>query len=313
MIIFLPVKMLDVVYSYVNDRDPYWQAQRTAARFDPRIHNFNSNSHHRYRDREELRYSLRSLARYAPWVRHVYVVVSTESQVPAWLNRQKVRIITHAQLGITTPTFNSHAIEANLHRIPGISEPFLYLNDDFFLNRPLEPSDFVTSDGKYCLFLLKKHSPRGKPTVREIGHYSAWKNVNQWLDRHFTPHHRRHTAHAPAVLSPRIMRELWQRMPEELTLTTNSTFRSIHDYAITCALHPHYCLEQGLAVVSPLTSYDMQRSGNLERARSESASHAFYYINDTRNDDAYLQVLQQELNPTPSPYEHTTSFRKSRH
>ena len=38
----------------------------------------------RYRDNNELRYSLRSLAKFAPWIRHVYIV--TNGQIPYWLD-----------------------------------------------------------------------------------------------------------------------------------------------------------------------------------------------------------------------------------
>ena len=151
--------------------------------------------------------------RYAPWVRHVYIV--TNGQVPSWLNidHPRITIVTHAEIfppshpasalsrmngtaplssaplsdgnsngnsgnsgksgnsgssgnsgnsgvgGGTRgdpsspsssasaapsvsaasspflPTFSSPAIEANLHRIPGLSEHFLYFNDDVFLGK----------------------------------------------------------------------------------------------------------------------------------------------------------------------------------
>ena len=37
------------------------------------------------------------------------------------------------------PTHNSHAVESQLHHIPGIAEHFLYSNDDMFFGRPLQP------------------------------------------------------------------------------------------------------------------------------------------------------------------------------
>lgn len=49
----------------------------------------------RFEDNEELRYSLRSLERFAPWVRHIYIV--TNGQLPYWLNLEnpRVTIVTH--------------------------------------------------------------------------------------------------------------------------------------------------------------------------------------------------------------------------
>ena len=97
----------------------------------------------RFEDNEEMRYSLRSVARYAPWVRHIFII--TNGQIPAWLNLDNPRItlVTHevctASRGTTgrgyhlsvqeifpnkshLPTFSSPAIEAHLHHIPGLSK-----------------------------------------------------------------------------------------------------------------------------------------------------------------------------------------------
>ena len=52
----------------------------------------------RYRDNEELRYSLRSVWQFAPWVRNIYIV--TNGQVPKWLNldNDKIWIVTHEDI-----------------------------------------------------------------------------------------------------------------------------------------------------------------------------------------------------------------------
>lgn len=105
----------------------------------------------RFADHDELRYSMRSLEKFAPWVRRVYLV--TNGQVPHWLDlsNPKVRVITHLEIfSAATPTsclhhlpvFSSPAIESHLHRIPGLSKRFLYLNDDTFFASPVVPDDF---------------------------------------------------------------------------------------------------------------------------------------------------------------------------
>ncbi|XP_065162088.1 N-acetylglucosamine-1-phosphotransferase subunits alpha/beta-like isoform X2 [Atheta coriaria] len=87
-----------------------------------------------------------------PWIRHVYIV--TNGQVPSWLNLEAghVTIITHEQIFANRshlPTFSSPAIETNLHRIPGISKRFLYMNDDLLIGAPVEFSTFYTpTDGQ---------------------------------------------------------------------------------------------------------------------------------------------------------------------
>lgn len=105
----------------------------------------------RFEDNEELRYSLRSLERFAPWIRHVYVV--TNGQIPYWMNMESSRlsIVTHEEIFPNKshlPTFSSPAIESHLHRIPGLSQKFIYMNDDVMFGKDVWPDDFYTySDG----------------------------------------------------------------------------------------------------------------------------------------------------------------------
>eukprot|EP00899_Mesostigma_viride_P014005 jgi/Mesvir1/22605/Mv14053-RA.4 len=107
----------------------------------------NLGSKNQYRENDELRYSLRSVERYAPWVRHVFIV--TDGQIPSWLDTSnpRVSVVTHADIFMDRnhlPVFSSPAIEANLHRIPGLSDRFIYLNDDVMFGTPVWPDDFFT-------------------------------------------------------------------------------------------------------------------------------------------------------------------------
>jgi hypothetical protein len=120
--------LVDVVFTHVNSHDPEWRAS-----FDQHYHNGAEPIFNRYRDWGELRYAMRSVFQHASWVRRVYLVVSSPQQVPAWLNTSVVRVVYHHQLfddpAHQLPTFNSLAIESVLHRIPGLSQLFLYFNN----------------------------------------------------------------------------------------------------------------------------------------------------------------------------------------
>ncbi|XP_070199901.1 N-acetylglucosamine-1-phosphotransferase subunits alpha/beta-like [Littorina saxatilis] len=101
----------------------------------------------RFEDNEELRYSLRSLEMFAPWIRHVFII--TNGQIPHWINLDSPRIsvVTHQELfpnKSDLPTFSSPAIESHLHRIPGLSDKFLYLNDDVMFGSEVWPDDFFS-------------------------------------------------------------------------------------------------------------------------------------------------------------------------
>uniref|UniRef100_A0A673ZPS6 N-acetylglucosamine-1-phosphotransferase subunits alpha/beta n=1 Tax=Salmo trutta TaxID=8032 RepID=A0A673ZPS6_SALTR len=101
----------------------------------------------RFEDNEELRYSLRSVERHAPWVRHIFIV--TNGQIPSWLNldNPRVTVVTHQdvfQNHTHLPTFSSPAIETHIHRIPGLSQKFIYLNDDVMFGKDVWPDDFFS-------------------------------------------------------------------------------------------------------------------------------------------------------------------------
>lgn len=98
----------------------------------------------RYRDWDNLHFWFRCVEMYAPWVHRIHLV--TCGIVPEWLNvaHPKLNIVKHSDYipAEYLPTFSSHPIELNLHRIPGLAEHFVYFNDDFFLTAPVQPEDF---------------------------------------------------------------------------------------------------------------------------------------------------------------------------
>lgn len=136
---------IDFVIIWVDGGDRAWQAEKNrwlaqctgeSADIDAAIC--------RYRDWDNLRYWFRAVEAYAPWVNRVHFV--TCGQVPDWLNLDapKLNFVRHQDYipKEYLPTFSSHPIELNLHRIPGLSEQFVYFNDDFFLTAPVSPKDF---------------------------------------------------------------------------------------------------------------------------------------------------------------------------
>ncbi|XP_071441865.1 N-acetylglucosamine-1-phosphotransferase subunits alpha/beta [Hetaerina americana] len=114
----------------------------------PATRNLDDFSPSRFDDKEELRYSLRSVEQFAPWIRHIWLV--TNGQIPYWINLEHPRLtlVSHSEIFPNKshlPTFGSPAIESHLHRIPGLSEKFLYLNDDMLFGKEVWPDDFYTT------------------------------------------------------------------------------------------------------------------------------------------------------------------------
>ena len=100
----------------------------------------------RFRNNDELKYSLRSVEKYAPFFRKIFLV--TNGQVPDWLDTsyEKLVLITHDQIFTNKshlPTFNSNAIESHVHRIPGLAKNFILFNDDFFIGKKASVEDFI--------------------------------------------------------------------------------------------------------------------------------------------------------------------------
>ena len=150
---------VDVVYTWVNGTDPalikVWE--EVAGK------KMSAAGMRRLRDYGILRFSVRSIEKYVPFARNIIFV--TNGQVPSWYDdspdaKHNGRIVTHRQIfpspPTDLPTFNSNAIEANLRNIPGLPECVLYLNDDFFVGRPLKITDFVAKDGTLRLCKKKK-------------------------------------------------------------------------------------------------------------------------------------------------------------
>lgn len=139
---------IDFVIPWVDGSDPAWLAERS--RYDQKALAQGIDDA-RFRDWGTLRYVLRSIEQYADWVHNVYLI--TYGHLPSWLDTShpKLKVIRHEDYipSQYLPTFSSHVIELNMHRIPGLSEQFVYFNDDMLFDNPVQPEDFFV-DGKPC-------------------------------------------------------------------------------------------------------------------------------------------------------------------
>lgn len=140
---------MDIVITYVNGLDPLWQKDYEQYTNIPILEK-------RFRDWNTLRYLFRGIETNMPFIRKVFLVVSKDSQVPTWINRNKVEIVLHKDIipAEYLPTFNSNTIEMHLHRIKELDEHFLYFNDDMFPIAPCEPTDFFR-DGQIVIKFSK--------------------------------------------------------------------------------------------------------------------------------------------------------------
>lgn len=313
---------IDVVYTWVDGSDPEWAARRAEAE---RLHGVNNistqaNSRARFENRDELRYSIRSLIQNAPWVRNIYVV--TDTQVPRWLkSNPRCNIIDHRDIfpeGSALPTFNSHAIESVIHRIPGLAEHFLYFNDDVFLARPTMPETFFDPNGILKVFVTQSRIPLGPPRdLRNTAEYAGNNTARLILDD-FGLVVRKRPKHAPYAMTKSLMFELEQVYAELFKDVRLSQFRSVDDISVATYLFPNYALASRNAVFGDIDYQYINISNASVKSMVETFERYFtkpapntFCLNDVA-DDSYRHWKKQhqlvlkfmnDLFPIKSPFE----------
>ena len=140
---------IDMVYLWCDGNDPEFKKRKNIyVNVDNKLSLEELSGEKRFFDNEELRYSLRSLEKYASWINHIYIV--SDRQCPKWLNlnNKKVTIIDHSQImpQALIPCFNSNVIEYFIPFIPNLSEKFLYANDDMFFGQEVFANDFFKNE-----------------------------------------------------------------------------------------------------------------------------------------------------------------------
>lgn len=142
---------IDAVIAWVDGDDPVLRAKQD--RYRPGT-SAPAAARTRFAHSGEVFFALAALLRFAPWLHAIHIV--TDGQRPDALDDlrdhfpdsslRRIRIVDHAEIYAghddLLPVFNSRSFETMLHRIPGLAPRYIYLNDDFFLLRPCQPSDF---------------------------------------------------------------------------------------------------------------------------------------------------------------------------
>lgn len=153
------VNHVDAVITYVNGSDPQFLRDLQRISKDGVKIDYSAASN-RFKDHNDLKILLRSIDKYGKIFRHIYLVISSPSQIPIWLQRnsKRLKIIFHQDIWNNSselPNFNSLAIEANLHHIKGLSNVFVYFNDDLTLLNPVKLDDFVLLNSTRHLLAVK--------------------------------------------------------------------------------------------------------------------------------------------------------------
>lgn len=235
---------IDVVFTWVNDNDLKWKEKFHYFKNCESInHGRFALDKARFSNHEELKFSIESVLKNIPWVRNIFIV--TDNQHPSWLkNREcfnkKIIIVDHKEIikKEYLPTFNSHVIEAHLHLINGLSENFIYFNDDVFVARPLPPGHFFKANGLTSLFIsnksIKGMLARGveTPTLTAslIGSSLLQHDFNVIVDRPLV--------HTYIPLKKRYFSLAWEKYEYQINQFLHSRFRGKNDLNLASFLVP---------------------------------------------------------------------------
>lgn len=153
---------IDLVVPYVDNSDPEWHAVFISEQIKAGLATGveEATAKNRFRsDTNFFRFFFRAVAQNLKFINRIFLIVMSESQVPSWINRDEVTIVTHDEFIPTKflPTFNSGVIEMFIQNIPNLSEKFIYANDDFYAMAPMNAKDFFL-DNKTKFNLIKDNN-----------------------------------------------------------------------------------------------------------------------------------------------------------
>lgn len=317
---------IDIVYLWVDGNDPLWRNKRQTSLMRLDAENRNSiakygNVEGRFRDNDELRYSLRALERYFPDCGHVYII--TDGQTPVWLkSSERISIIDHKDLipQALLPTFDSANIESYIHRIPKLSEQYFYLNDDVFFGKPVDLKNWFKDDGILVGWSddlpITQQALQPDATALE----NACRLSIKWLEANADiqmpyAHTYRTFAHSPRPMLKSMLQKLETEAADLFELVRSTVFRAwdkptiVSDFVLRWALANNRASLRNYKHVYVSTG-DVQKTNQLKDLAIAVDKLDFFCINDTTDNahdhDPRLAMVQQTLQtmfPKASRYE----------
>lgn len=306
---------IDIVYTWVNGEDKDWKNKKIAKLKSLGNVLPDSINDARFKDNNELLYSLRSISMFAPWVNKIFIV--TDNQQPKWLNTDhpKIEIIDHKDIfydNSLLPTFSARGIESQLHHIPNLSEHFIYFNDDMFLGNDCQPDYFFNSDGLPYIFVSEIISIPNKKAfdiskrderVRN-DHQHAIVNSRKLFRQKFGKSIYFNIRHGAKPLLKSVLIEVENIFKEKLIQTAKNSFRTNED-VLMIHLAEYYLLYKNLGKSKYLRTVS-KKSNSLDIFSLVKSKFTFGYINlhDSNVNDSLGFIEQNRpfmicLNQTP--------------
>lgn len=161
---------VDLVVPFVDNNDPVWQKTYNSYCSKFAKDKVNKIASARYDNPGFFKYALKLIDKFMPWVRKIFLIVSNIEQVPDYINKEKTVIVLHKDIipARFLPTFNSTTIEMYIHNIEGLSEHFIYTNDDMYPIKKLSKEDFFAADGKIRVNFTRESLLRTNNQFRKV-------------------------------------------------------------------------------------------------------------------------------------------------
>ena len=254
----------------------------------------------RYRSWGTEELLIRCVRKFMPWVRKIYILLAQESQVQNWMIDNNLTIVFHREFMPQkyTPTFNSREIEMFLKDINGISDCFLYGNDDMFPISPLKEEDFFV-DGKPCIKMKVKAYPTNPNNFQKacmgglnfVAEEFGKKFTNTWLKN----------GHSIAPILKSTCEHLWQR-GESKIVKSLSPFRKDNNYNQYIYSWWQY-LSGEYVDKSPNRTYVSTKSSISDVVRAIEKSEGIVCVNDNEcvtdykaYGKAVIKAIEKKLN-----------------
>ena len=243
------MKTIDAVVCWVDSTDLAWQG--VFEQYKPSAVDSAATHTARFYNADELKYCLRSIRQYLPWIRKVWVV--TMNQKPRWwIDCDFATIVDHKDImpASALPTFNSLAIETCMHRIPGLAQQFIYLNDDFFFGKEINEGWFFRDE----IMQLHWHGSHTLPPQPRNIYEDALHNTGLVLAKHYglqaVARVFNRPLHHAIPKTIQACKRAWDLFPAEMAETCHGKFRER-----THVLHyisNYIALLDGGAIVAPM-------------------------------------------------------------
>ena len=317
----IEIDKVDIVFTWVDYKDKEWIKKKNQ---DAIKYNNIVKDNNKYNSSlNEIKYAVRSIEKYFKnKYRNIYFITNT-GKLPSFLKPFANLIPIHYEMLLGTTSYNSCTIESCLHKIPGLSEYYIYFNDDMILNKKLHINDFITSGGKLIWYsesnkfinILNKY-----PFISKIYNFKdggcnlSRQKTYKLLKLDRTP---RPIAHSPRIFKKSLVEIFSNKFSKQINDQMHRKFRSNDDFCFMdtfcfyfeknklleyrCDIETKVLCQFDNTIISKLLN-------NLFDSIKTSQFICVEDIRDNDNIDTYCKKILDDIFPSPCKYENKFIF-----